>query len=409
MSSKDYVPLPGRGVRREGNFIISSSTHQSRLWLGADHLLLVHSTLTSQDLKRFYFRHIQALVVRKTQTGRWVNFTLAMIVVLMLGGGINFSGPQGMGVDFVFLTLAGVFGVLLLINWFRGATSECYIQTAVQREKLASLGRLRNARKVIARLRPLIEQAQGTLSAEQAAEDWEFHLQSLPAAARPTPTPTPHPAYPPSGAGAKSGYQGGAHAWLFMLMLAEGALNGVLIFAHTFGLVIVQMFLVLVLVTVGVVALVRQQDSGLPRSVTRQAWAALGYFVFGLIVGAIEYVVISIQNPNAVDNQFSLMLAFAKLQPLETPWLLVTYVISAAAAAIIGLLGMTALRRFRAEAALAAAAPPAAPTPPPLRSPPPLDAPLDTPSSPEPAAVVPPALMPLPPVEPAVSPPPAHG
>lgn len=402
--TKEYAALPGRGVRREGNFIIATSARQSRLWLGADHLLLVDSTLASQDLKRFYFRHIQALVVRKTQSGRWLNFTLAMLTVLMVGGGITFSGPKGMGFDFLFLFLAGVFGFLLLINWLRGATAECYIQTAVQREKLPSLGRLRNARKVIARLRPLIEQAQGTLTAGQAATDYVLVPPAAPAAAFPAPATR----LPPAGTGspgAKSGYQGGAHGWLFMLLLAEAALNGALIFAHTFGLLIVQMFLVLALVTVGVVALVRQQDAGLPRSLTRPAWAALGYFIYGLIVGGIEYVVIAVQNPNTANDQVSLMLAFAKFQPLETPLLLVSYVLSAGAAATIGLLGMIAWRRFRAEAPVVVAVPPVAPTPPPLSSPPP----LDTPPAPRAPALPPPVTLPPPPAEPAVPPPPAHG
>ena len=56
--------------------------------------------------------------------------------------------------------------MLLLINMYRGPTCETKLLTAVQTEKLHSLHRLKNAFKVMDRLRPHIQSAQGTLSRE---------------------------------------------------------------------------------------------------------------------------------------------------------------------------------------------------------------------------------------------------
>ena len=52
-----YRKMPGTGG---GLF------HRSTLWLGPDHLLLVQSTPVSETYRRFYFRSIQNVTVRKT-------------------------------------------------------------------------------------------------------------------------------------------------------------------------------------------------------------------------------------------------------------------------------------------------------------------------------------------------------
>ena len=77
----NYRKLPGRGNRRDGGFI-GGTFRQSRLWLGQDHLLSVDSTLSSQDLKRFYFRDIQAITVRRTHTGRTWNIVNAVLTAI---------------------------------------------------------------------------------------------------------------------------------------------------------------------------------------------------------------------------------------------------------------------------------------------------------------------------------------
>ena len=68
-----------------------------------------------------------------------------------------------------FASLAACFVVVLVTHLAFGPTCSVTIRTAVQTERLPSLGRLRIARRVLARVRPLITAAQTTRPAENAA------------------------------------------------------------------------------------------------------------------------------------------------------------------------------------------------------------------------------------------------
>ena len=153
---KEYRRLPGRG---------QSLASIATLWLGRDHLLLVESTGFSESYKRFYYRDIQAIVLRTTATGRVTNLVLAVLAAPLVAG--MFTSSDGL---FIFFgIMLGVLAALLLLNVALGPTSIGYLRTAVQTEKLGSLNRLRRARKALARIQPLIEQFQGTWSPEEQA------------------------------------------------------------------------------------------------------------------------------------------------------------------------------------------------------------------------------------------------
>ena len=57
-----------------------------------------------------------------------------------------------------------------VVNLIKGPTCNCYLRTAVQIKELPSLSRLKRARKVLARLRPLITAAQGALTPEEISD-----------------------------------------------------------------------------------------------------------------------------------------------------------------------------------------------------------------------------------------------
>jgi hypothetical protein len=59
-----YKRLPGNGA----NFL-----ERITLYLATDHLLYVSSTGFSESYRRFYFRDIHAITVRKTAVGAFVN------------------------------------------------------------------------------------------------------------------------------------------------------------------------------------------------------------------------------------------------------------------------------------------------------------------------------------------------
>lgn len=162
-----YQKLPGSGRRLQG--IISAGAARCRLWLGPDHLLSVDRIWTTEEYRRFYFRDIQAITVFKTKGSAIAN-TLLAITLALIGLGFWLVATNASSEDervgwFISLSVIGtLFLVLFIMSLVRGTSCRCHIQTAVQTEQLPSLGRINNARKVIARLIPLIEQSQQGLA-----------------------------------------------------------------------------------------------------------------------------------------------------------------------------------------------------------------------------------------------------
>ena len=145
-----YRRLPGLG---------SSAFEHVRLYLASDHLLLVSSSGYVETYKRFYFCDIQSLTLCQTVHGKIWNgvwgFLLGVFGIVALQTNLPAAA--------VWWAVAAVFLLLLLVNVARGPTCVGQIQTAVQIRPLASLNRLRAARKVIAQLKPLIENAQAAV------------------------------------------------------------------------------------------------------------------------------------------------------------------------------------------------------------------------------------------------------
>lgn len=152
--AKLYRKLPGGG-----SFLLT----YSRLYLAEDHILQVLSTGFTESYNRFYFGDIQMISVRKTHLGKIANALLGAIA-LIFSTLLFLPGAEIAGV-----LLVGLFAIPLAFNAAFGASCVTYIQTAVQRQRLTSLGRWPAARKSLNILLPLIEAAQGTLT----DEDWQ--------------------------------------------------------------------------------------------------------------------------------------------------------------------------------------------------------------------------------------------
>lgn len=165
-----YRRLPGRGRRYHGAIPVAAA--RSSLWVGPDHLLSVDRVWMNEEYKRFYFRDIQAITVQQTRGA-----TMWLRIFGALAGGSAFlfgmlASDRWSSARRTPLLVAGgiltaLWLLLLLINFLRGPTCICRLRTAVQTEVLPSLGRVAAANRAIALVKPLIEQAQGTLSAEE--------------------------------------------------------------------------------------------------------------------------------------------------------------------------------------------------------------------------------------------------
>ena len=138
----------------------------SRLWLAEDHVLLVTSSGYKEEYRRFFFADIQALIVRITRWGKGLNWTFGASALVF--GMLGFTAAAE-GALFLWIVAAAC-AMAVGINTALGPTCSVYIQTAIARHPLEPLRRFSQAKKVIARVSPLIQSAQGTLSPEQLAE-----------------------------------------------------------------------------------------------------------------------------------------------------------------------------------------------------------------------------------------------
>src|SRR5436853_630040 len=93
-ANKPYRRLPGTGYRRIlpgwaivglffviGIFALMFRGRRNQLWQGEEHLLLVESDGYREYYKRFNYRDIQAVILRKTIEGKLVNGVLTVIIV----------------------------------------------------------------------------------------------------------------------------------------------------------------------------------------------------------------------------------------------------------------------------------------------------------------------------------------
>jgi hypothetical protein len=144
-------------------------TGYHRLYEGPDHLLLVCSTGFREDYRRFFYRDLQAVIIRPTNRRRgnaiaWGAFTAVTGLPALA------TALAGVPVLAIVLgVLAAIFGGILALNHWLGPTCECHLQTAVQCEPLPALRRLNRVQKFLAQIRARVGEVQGALAPEELA------------------------------------------------------------------------------------------------------------------------------------------------------------------------------------------------------------------------------------------------
>ena len=320
---KEYKRLPGK---KRGFLGIS------KLWLGKDHLLRVSHRMVVEEYKRFYFGDIQAIIISRNHRGLIQRIILAILAAIFLLS----AWSAGYGFRIFFMVMASLSVLLALIDILRGPTCSTWVQTAVQTEKLESLNRLRTARKVLDRIRPLIENVQGRASSQDIERHRNRQSQSLSAdnpGARNRPTSKHEP--------------GRYHQALFILLLVDGLFTlTAFLFRHPVTIVLGTLVNMAVMALI-IIALVRQNDSDMDRAVTRLTWAVLVYNILMFINGYINSILLAVEQPVAATNQLDMLKMMAARTPAESSWLLFSYLFFGGASLAFGLFGLTLLSRHR--------------------------------------------------------------
>lgn len=158
----------------------------SSLWLASDHLMIVRSTGYNESYTRIQLSDIKAVfLVAGGRRGWWA---LSWLIVFGWSAVFFILGLSGRDVPYV----SGIFLALgttgLIWNQLLGPGCRAYAVTGVQTAPLPSLVRMKKARRVLARLEPLVAAAQADLVLAPAAVI-EPPVASAPATEAPAPQP----------------------------------------------------------------------------------------------------------------------------------------------------------------------------------------------------------------------------
>lgn len=346
MPKREYTKLTP--VRQRGGMALVSAS-RSNLWLGKDHLLSIETEGYTESYKRFYFRDLQAITLRKT--------VRMLVLAIVLGLFAAFFGWLTLIADaaeakWILGVITGVFAVPFVLNLIYGPTCACHLRTAVQTEEVPSLGRVRRARKIIARLRPLIAAAQGDIHPEQIPLLVQ-ELATAPARSSPADDPNAPPVIWPAAPAREPAplrpYRSKAHLVLSGLLLADLPMTVPHFFVQAGWLDILSMLLLLATVGAAIFAIVKQQRTDLPAGLKSLPWISIGSMALALVVGMGYGFVLAVSQPDAIQN----------LSPMSDPFFMGMTFVTTTLSVILGTLGLLWLRRFRAGAAAHSSPPPA--------------------------------------------------
>ena len=323
---KEYKRLPGR----KKGFLIGKYT----LYQGIDHLLLVFGRMGVEDYKRFYFNDIQAIITRKTAAGRIMNIVLG-ICILFFGA---LSLMLGEGGWFLLVFIDGFLLILLMYNLIKGPTCQTHLLTAVQTEIIPSMHRLRTALKIMGRLKPLIDQAQGKLGRED--------LKSVPNRISPKPSRGNAPNLKSAVSGQANGDKGKAHFVLFALVLLNGLLAAAGFFFGHVLLTLLSSINGLLMGIFGIIAVVRQQGGKFNPPLRKITWATLGFVGVTFLSGYIITMILAYQNPGIMYNQWELIKLVSNL-PRDNALVLSLRVITLGGAFFLGIPGLILLGKIK--------------------------------------------------------------
>lgn len=140
----------------------SSYAHTS-VFVSKDHFLIASAKAYQEDYNRFFYDDIAALKIR---VSKWQKLIMIIISICTVISGSIFAISLN---DPTFAVVTGIiFGIFLIytvVVLIQGPQSILVIKTLTT-EKEFPVGRLRFVKKVINKMRPFIEEAQGKVTPE---------------------------------------------------------------------------------------------------------------------------------------------------------------------------------------------------------------------------------------------------
>lgn len=330
MGNHDYIKLRGKGFKR-GSFLSLSGIRAS-LWMGKDHVLCIYNKGYEEDYKRFYYRDVQAIVTHQDNRRLIWNILFGFCAFLFALWGMPF------------LTVSGFFLLLILINVLLGPTCTCYLKTAVSREILPSLNRLRNVNHAIAQLSRVIEREQGQVSLEEIRRNIREngHDGTGKGSGKTAEAGMGKAGYTPESGRQRvpNSYGGTIHTYMFYALIISALLTSLDFFHKTVLLTTIQMIWSSGLSVLMITALVKQQGSSLSRWIKRLTWTTLGFMCAVSLIGYCVVVFMTFQTKAAMYTTWDYMKMLSSVSPYDNFFLMVVYVVSVSYCVTAGIAGM---------------------------------------------------------------------
>ena len=306
-----------------------------RIWFGQDHLLIVESTGVSERYKRFFFKDIQAvrLIQAKKSIGKYVFLAALFLAAGFLGVWAWNSRIQELA---FFPAAAFLFLLYYLIRMvIKGPLCECWIYSSVQREKIKPVTTLKTGKKLLELLIPEIKAAQGTLPAENTAEE---RVTAKPSAILKHAVPEPLKKIPPAW-----------HRISFLLLMVYGIFLTLILRVHPPGMIIAASVLGLLVLTLSIIAVVKQTGSDFSRPLKTVSVTALIFLILGSISGYFEYMffyMINLEKWAVVShNQWETIKLIAEIDYFDYPVLIGKEIFLISVYFCLGAAGLLYLRK----------------------------------------------------------------
>jgi hypothetical protein len=316
--SSTYKKMPGRWL---------SPFVRRTLWQGPDHLLWVENSMMQEHYRRFYYKDIQALILRRNRRQHFWSFVWGVLALLF--GAIALLIPDNNSAPEFF---AVVWGVCLLVNVIKGPCCEVYLQTAVQLERLTTLVRERNASKTADRIKTLCEEVQGRFQGRPLAA-----ADALPASA------STAVRSPDALSEAGEPFKPLLHWFLFAAVLGEGALGGLQLWLKQSWLVVLGLIALAATLVLAIVALVHWHRQIRRSLLATVSWLTLVLAAAQGLYAYILFIIASMRHPDLSYNYMAMLNVFIELHLEDQPVILALAAGFTAACLAAGIVGLAAV------------------------------------------------------------------
>ncbi len=307
------------------------------LWQGTDHLLYVESIFFNERYKRFYFNDIQAIVMHRSGV-HWV-WTFVWCALALLFGLIAYFVP---GTPHVSGTLLALSLCALAANLVLGPSCAVFLQTAVQRQKLATLRRVRTAAKAMNRIKAFAEEKQGRLEKQKPAEAARTQPNNIAAPVQGIPVQASEAATEKVPVGP---FKPLLHKILFSLLFGLGTLAGGQLLLKNLPLGIVGSLMHAIAQIMVIVTLVKWYRHLKGTVIAKVNWLALVLTSLYTAVGYVLYFVASFKYPELNFHHWAMFKQMFEIQMMDHPLALSLNIFYAGGCLLLGLFGVLVVQK----------------------------------------------------------------